>query len=131
MKQIFLITFLFISCISYGQQKEDKNDFFLAETYYREGEYEKATQIYKKLYDKSAFNTTYLNRLISCYQQTEKFLIAENLLKEKIKLLLSNPKIRKTIGDDGKNESKKYSWKQIVHNLEKVYKTILNKAERF
>lgn len=85
MKQIFLITFLFISCISYGQQKEDKNDFFLAETYYREGEYEKATQIYKKLYDKSAFNTTYLNRLISCYQQTDKFLIAENLLKEKIK----------------------------------------------
>ena len=55
----------------------------------------------------------------------------KKLLKEKIKLLLSNPKIRKTIGDDGKNESKKYSWKQIVHNLEKVYKTILNKAERF
>ena len=82
MKQIFLITFLFISCISYGQQKEDQNDFFLAETYYREGEYEKATQIYKKLYDKSAFNTTYLN---SCYQQTDQFLVAENLLKEKIK----------------------------------------------
>ena len=85
MKQIFLITFLFISCISYGQQKEDQNDFFLAETYYREGEYEKATQIYKKLYDKSTFNTTYLNRLISCYQQTDQFLVAENLLKDKIK----------------------------------------------
>lgn len=84
MKQFFLIIFFLISFFSFGQQKEDQNSFFIAESYYRQGEYEKATQIYKKLYDKSSFNTTYLNRLITCYQQTDKFQIAENLLKEKI-----------------------------------------------
>jgi tetratricopeptide (TPR) repeat protein len=85
MKQLFLIIFLLIRIISYGQEEKNRNDFFLAETYYRQGEYEKATQVYKKLYNRSPFNTTYLNRLITCYQQTDKFLVAENLLKEKIK----------------------------------------------
>ncbi len=88
MKTLFLIIFLIISNFSFGQElqmEDDQNTFFLAETYYRQGEYEKATQIYKKLYDKSSFNTTYLTRLISCYQETDKFSIAENLLKERIK----------------------------------------------
>lgn len=56
----------------------------LAENYYRQGEYEKATQFYKKLYTKSSFNTTYLERLISCYQQTDKYKAAENLLVKRI-----------------------------------------------
>ncbi len=85
MKHLLFTIFLVISCFSFGQQKEDQNNFFLAETYFRQGEYEKATQIYQKLYAKSSFNTTYLNRLITCYQQTEKFKIAENLLTEKLK----------------------------------------------
>ncbi len=84
MKQFILIFFLFISSFSFSQQKEDQNSFFIAESYYRQGEYEKATQIYEKLYAKSSFNTTYLNRLITCYQETDKFAVAENLLKEKI-----------------------------------------------
>ncbi|PQJ81020.1 hypothetical protein BTO18_13765 [Polaribacter porphyrae] len=79
-----LLFLIVANSFSYGQQK-DQNDFFLAETYFRQGEYEKATQIYKKLYGKSNFNTTYLTRLITCYQETDKFLVAENLLKEKIK----------------------------------------------
>jgi tetratricopeptide (TPR) repeat protein len=80
MKKLFLLFFLTISSFSFSQ-----NDYFLAESYYREGEYEKAEQFFKKLYAKSPFNTTYLSRLISCYQETERFLDAENLLKLKIK----------------------------------------------
>lgn len=56
----------------------------LAENYYRQGEYEKATQFYKKLYTKSSFNTTYLERLISCYQQTNNYKVAEDLLVKRI-----------------------------------------------
>ncbi len=80
MKKLILVIFLIFSNFSFSQE-EDKNNFFLAETYYRQGEYEKSTQIYKKLFDKSPFNTTYLNRLIACYQETDKFKIAEDLLK--------------------------------------------------
>jgi tetratricopeptide (TPR) repeat protein len=81
MKKNILLILLIISSFSYAQ-----NEFVLAENYFRDGEYEKATQVFKKLYDKSPFNTTYLERLISCYQETNKFATAENLLKTRIQL---------------------------------------------
>jgi tetratricopeptide (TPR) repeat protein len=83
MKKLLILIFLIFCNFSFSQEAE-QNTFFLAETYYRQGEYEKATQIYKKLYDKSPFNTSYLNRLISCYQETENYKTAEVLLKTKL-----------------------------------------------
>ena len=79
MKKLFLLFFIASSNLSFSQ-----NDYVLGEKYYRDGEYEKATQIYKTLYSKSPFNTTFLSRLISCYQETDQFLVAENLLKSRI-----------------------------------------------
>jgi tetratricopeptide (TPR) repeat protein len=84
MKKLIILIFLTITSFSYSQ-----NDYLLGENYYREGEYEKASQIFNKLYLKSPFNTSYLSRLISCYQETDQFLEAEKLLKAKIK---KNPK---------------------------------------
>lgn len=83
MKKLLILIFLVFCNFSFSQEAE-QNTFFLAETYYRQGEYEKATQIYKKLYDKSPFNTSYLNRLLSCYQETENYKIVEDLLKTKL-----------------------------------------------
>ena len=80
MKKLIFLIFLTITSISYSQ-----SDYVLGESYYGEGEYEKATQIFKKLYSKSPFNNSYLSRLISCYQETEQFLEAEKLLKSRIK----------------------------------------------
>jgi len=88
MTRLFLLIFLLTSGFSVAQnaaQQTARNEYLLAENYYREGAYEKATQLYKKLYNSSPFNGTYLGRLISCYQETGAFLIAENLLKSKIK----------------------------------------------
>jgi tetratricopeptide (TPR) repeat protein len=83
MKHFLLLILLTISSLSFCQE-EDQNDFFLADTYFRQGEFEKATQIFKKLYDKSPFNTTYLSKLITCYQETENFKTAEDLLQKRI-----------------------------------------------
>jgi tetratricopeptide (TPR) repeat protein len=80
MKLIPLLIFLTITSASFAQ-----NDYLLAESYYREGAYEKATEQFKKLYAKSPFNTSYLNRLLSCYQETEQFSEAEQLLISKLK----------------------------------------------
>ncbi|KAB1158958.1 tetratricopeptide repeat protein [Tenacibaculum aiptasiae] len=80
-KTFILFNFLIINLFCYSQQ----NDFIIAENYFRNNEYEKAIQLYKKLYDKSPYNTTYLKRLITSYQETEQFLVAENLLTQKIK----------------------------------------------
>ena len=64
---------------------KSENSYYLAETYFRKGEYQKAEQLFKELYNKSPFNTTYLNRLISCYQEINQFLKAENLITSKLK----------------------------------------------
>jgi tetratricopeptide (TPR) repeat protein len=90
MKHFLVIIFLLMSTFLVAQDSA-QNDSFLAETYFRQGEYEKATQIYKKLYDKSEFNTTFLNRLISCYQETGSFKTAESLLQKRIKKNASHP----------------------------------------
>ena len=84
MKYFLVIIFLLMSNLLVAQDSV-QNDFFLAETYFRQGEYKKATQIYKKLYNKSEFNNTFLNRLISCYQQTDDFKTVESLLQKRIK----------------------------------------------
>jgi tetratricopeptide (TPR) repeat protein len=88
MMKIFLLIFLTISSLGIAQntdQETSQNDYLLAENYYREGAYQKATQVFKKLYESNLFNTAYLGRLISCYQETDQFLKAENLLKDRIK----------------------------------------------
>ena len=88
MMKIFLLIFLTISGLGIAQntgQETSQNDYLLAENYYREGAYQKATQVFKKLYDSNLFNTAYLGRLISCYQETDQFLLAEKLLKDRIK----------------------------------------------
>ena len=81
--------FIFLILIAFTNIIYTQNDYLLGENYYREGEYEKATQIFTKLYSKNPFNTSYLSRLISCYQETDQFLKAERLLKSIIK---KNPK---------------------------------------
>lgn len=65
-----IIFFIFLYCFSlqiYGQEPQ------LAFQYFRNGEYEKAASIYKDLHNKHPYNSSYINALIDCYQQTENF----------------------------------------------------------
>ncbi|WP_047788166.1 tetratricopeptide repeat protein [Tenacibaculum mesophilum] len=80
-KIIILFNLLILNLFCHAQQ----NEFIIAENYFRNNEYEKAIQLYKRLYDQSPYNTTYLKKLITCYQETEQFIAAENLLTQKLK----------------------------------------------
>lgn len=82
MKKIIILFNLLIFSLFCNAQR---NEYILAENYYRNNEYEKAIQLYKQLNNKNPYNNTYLVRLITCYQETEQFLIAENFLSKKIK----------------------------------------------
>ncbi|WP_233897644.1 tetratricopeptide repeat protein [Tenacibaculum piscium] len=81
-----LIFSLFCNANSYAQQ----NDFMIAENYFRNNDYQKAIPFYQKLHDKNPYNTNYLKKLITCYQETNQYQIAENkltkILKEKPRL---------------------------------------------
>lgn len=93
MKNWIFFIFLIISQVSYGQ-----NDVVLAENYYREGSYKKAAQVYKVLVKKNPYNTTYFKRLITCYQETSQFKIAENLLKERLSENPNRPYLNVELG---------------------------------
>lgn len=80
MKRIFLLFFLFISPILLGQ-----NDFLLAENYFRNGEFEKAIQIYKKLADKSPYSTIFTEKIVSSYHELNKYKEVEDYLISKQK----------------------------------------------
>jgi tetratricopeptide (TPR) repeat protein len=118
MKKLFLLFFLGTSSLSFSQ-----NEYLLGENYYREGEFEKATQIFKKLYSKSPFNTNYLNRLISCYQELDEFLIAENLLKSRIKANASQTYLYVFLGHNyerqQKNEKAQIYYEMALNSLDK------------
>ncbi|TCI92263.1 tetratricopeptide repeat protein [Tenacibaculum sp. M341] len=78
--RILIIIFLVFSVFSYSQS----TTFALAENYFRNNEYEKAAEFYKQLVQKSPYNTTYLKKLVSCYQEMNRFDFAESLLTDKL-----------------------------------------------
>lgn len=61
-----------------------QNSFVIAENYFRNSEYEKALQYYQELYQSSPYNTTYLKRLMSCYQELNQFDKVEQTLVSKL-----------------------------------------------
>lgn len=76
MKKLFFLIFLVTISFSYAQ-----NEVRLAENYLRQGEYEKATQIYQNLYKRNPFNTTYLKKLATCYQELDQYQRADSLIR--------------------------------------------------
>mgnify|MGYP000244467090 FL=1 len=108
MKHLFLTLTFFVSYLAYSQ-----NNSSLAENYFREGEYKKASQLFETLEKNNPFNTRYLKRLITCYQETSNYEKAENLLQKK---LLNYP-------------SQHYLRIEIGYNFDRQQKTALAKKE--
>ena len=56
----------------------------LAESYFRNGEYEKAIQLYKPLFEANPIRQDYFKSLLTCYQQIESYGEARKLLEEQL-----------------------------------------------
>ena len=95
-KTVFLLILMISSTISIAQS----NDYVLAENYFRNSEYSKALQVYKKLVRKSPHTTTYLSRLITCYQELGNFVALEKLLSDKLKRKPNLPFLNVYIGNN-------------------------------
>ena len=108
MKHLFLTFTFFLSYLAYSQ-----NNSSLAENYFREGEYEKASQLFESLEKSNPFNSRYLKRLITCYQETNNYKKATELLQKK---LLKNP-------------TEQYLRIEIGYNFDRQKKSILAKRE--
>lgn len=75
MRNIFIVILLVFTTFSFSQSSQ------LAYSYFRKGEYEKAGTIYKQLHDKNPVRRDYFKRLLSCYQLTDRFTEATELLE--------------------------------------------------
>ncbi|MDB0614243.1 tetratricopeptide repeat protein [Tenacibaculum dicentrarchi] len=84
-KAVILFNILIFSLFCNVQLHAQQNEFIVAENYFRNNDYQKAVHLYKKLHNKSPYNTLYLKRLVTSYQETNQFLVADALLSERIK----------------------------------------------
>ncbi len=103
MRQIILIIICCFSLQIVAQEQQ------LAYQYFRNGEYQKAASIYKKLQEKNPYNTSYTNYLIDCYQLLEEFEAAEKLMYSQLNKL----------------PNQEYLYVDLGYNLELQYKNEL------
>lgn len=78
MRLLLFIFFCSFSLQIYAQEQQ------LAFQYFRNGAYEKAASVFKSLHEKNPYNTNYLNYLIDCYQQLEKFEKATSVINDQL-----------------------------------------------
>ncbi|SIQ12319.1 tetratricopeptide repeat protein [Maribacter ulvicola] len=75
----FILTYIALSTFAFAQ------DDFLAKQYFADGDFEKALVFYEKLVEKNPRRTEYVQNLVSCYQQLEKYQEAEDFLNKRLK----------------------------------------------
>ncbi|WP_405399648.1 tetratricopeptide repeat protein [Maribacter sp. Asnod2-G09] len=75
----FVITYLALSTFAFAQ------DDFLAKQYFADGDFERAVVFYEKLVEKNPRRTEYVQDLVACYQQLERYQEAEDFLNQRLK----------------------------------------------
>ncbi len=114
MRKFLIIFLLFCSVLSYAQEQQ------MAYDYFRKGEYEKSASIYQLLYDQNNYNSSYLTRLVDCYQQLENFEKAQELIENHFEKYPSQIQFLVELG---------YNY-QLQHQQEKAeiyYKEVIDK----
>jgi len=94
MRFLFLcFTIMLLPLVSSGQ------DTKLAQQYYRDGEFEKAAVLFKKLYEEQNQNDYYFDRYIECLLAVEQYDEVENALKKGLKETPGNIRLYVTYGN--------------------------------
>jgi tetratricopeptide (TPR) repeat protein len=78
MKHLFLHITLFFSLLCFSQNEQ------LAQYYYDKGDFEKAKISYEELLENLPQNTQYFLRTVDCYQQLQKFDLAEKAIQTRL-----------------------------------------------
>ncbi|MCE2613901.1 tetratricopeptide repeat protein [Flavobacteriaceae bacterium D16] len=92
MKHILFILILLLSIPAMGQTD------FLAKQYLNDGDYDKAVVFYERLVKSNPRRPDYVEGLLSCYQQLERFQEAEKLLTDRINSKSASPSLHIELG---------------------------------
>lgn len=92
--RFYILIITYFSLLSTGLAQED----FLAKQYFEDGDFEKAVVFYEKLTEKNPRRTDYLQALIGCYQQLERYGEAREVLMERLKGKNAHPTLLIELG---------------------------------
>ncbi|MDF4221037.1 tetratricopeptide repeat protein [Maribacter sp. M208] len=76
---LFIFAYITLSTFAFAQ------DDFLAKQYFADGNFEKAVVFYEKLVEKNPRRTEYVQDLVACYQQLQRYKEAEDFLNARLK----------------------------------------------
>ena len=124
--RILLIILLAFSFPLFAQGQPGNNDSKLAQQYFADGEFEKASVLYEKLFNKNNRNDYYLNRYMDCMLALEKYSAAEKVIKKQLK---KNPKQVQLYVTYGNLYERQYKDDEAVKQYEKAIKKM--PADRF
>jgi len=126
----FLITFLFVGSSFLNAQSAQ-----LARQYFKDGEYEKAAQLYKQLHQKHSNTTTFTEKYVECLIQLQDYTLAESTLKKKLKSDKKEVMYHYMLGEvykqKGEAEKSQNAYKNAIDNLPPNRSHILRLGQRF
>lgn len=120
MKKIFfLLSFLFfLSTFCSAQKGRDET---LANSYFQNGEFEKAADLYQQLWEKNNFDLQFYTPLFRSYLQLKKFDEAEKVVKREIKKYSDNPQYTIDLGflykEKGELPKSKETYDKVIKAL--------------
>ncbi len=100
-KIITLIALLTIGIVS------AQDNYRLGENYLRQGEFEKAAQVFSNLLKRNPFNTNYLKRLVTCYQEIDQFQKSDSVIRSSLKQMPSQFYLHVELGYNYERQQKK------------------------
>ena len=134
MKKILVILILsFVSAAFYAQNSTTQ-DYLLAYQYYRNNEYDKAAEIYKKLFDRTG-TSTYFTFYINCLYQTGQYQQAIKEAKKAVRTHKNTPYYKiilgqayKMSGDTAKAES---IFEKVIKSVPPGKTSVISTANQF
>ncbi len=132
MKQILLVVFVLIGSSSVFSQTE--TDIQLAQHYYSNGEFDKATGYYEKIYNATP-TKVYFNRYFECLVQIKDYKTAEKVIKKQLAANKSDLELRVTLGqfyeDIDEAAKAKKAYEEIVENVGNNQTVIIEAYQAF
>jgi tetratricopeptide (TPR) repeat protein len=107
----------------------------LAQQYYKDGEFEKAAQLYKQLAQRHKNTTTFTEKYVDCLIQLQEFKEAEEILNRKLQQDKKEPMYYYMLGEvfqqKGENEKSDAAYTDAIKYLEANRSHVLRLAQRF
>ena len=138
MKYIFnllLIGFFSLCLVNAPVMAQQNQDLKLAQQYFNKGEYEKATPLYKKLYETANTNSYYYKNYLKCLVAVKDFEAATKLIKKQRKKRKGDPTLLIDMGyiykQQDQPEKANAEFDKAISQLDSKSNSIRNMANSF